>query len=195
MMKRFLLIASVLLALTTSAVADDVQGIFYNPATGGVSASTRANGMIGVAPAPQTLTQAQATKLGLMSYTSTGTYNGGGAPTLTLSAGGGTLSSVIRAVFLPYQTMDGNWRLKMNCAVLLSTVSRTTAQIAINGVSFNSTSGYNQPVPGIVNPIFAIESYANGTSNVIEFDYSTSTTNDHYWSGDVELASKPTWAY
>lgn len=142
------------------------------------------------------LSDAQATRLGLKQYLHGTTYNGGIAPTVTLNAGGGSLSGVQRAVFMPYQMQDGTWRLKFNVAVVLDAVSRTQVSIAVNGITSKNAAATQ-----------AICAFGNNTSAYVALQGVDANTNILYWhgastsatnfrfSGDIELDSKPTWAY
>lgn len=133
------------------------------------------------------------TKLGIMPYSHGTTYNGGNAPTITLTAGGGTLSSVSRSKFMPYQMADSTWRLRFNFRVAVSSTSRTTAQFTIAGTVFQN--GFNQAVSGFANTEIAPTSYTGINDGTITIDHAASTTTSYHFSGDVELESKPTWAY
>lgn len=122
------------------------------------------------------------------------TYNGGNAPTLTLTAGGGTLDTVALAHFTPYQVQGGGWRLRFSVAVVLSSATRTTATLNVAGVTtFNASQAI------VAGPIALVVAQSIGrmgaSSGDIIFLYSSSTTTSHAASGDVALASKPTWAY
>jgi hypothetical protein len=134
------------------------------------------------------------TALGLMQYAHGTTYNGGNAPTVTLTAGGGTLSSVTRAVFVPYQMADGSWRMKFNVYCLLSSLSRSAVTLNISGVTIKS--GFAQPVVGYVAGTGIPPRTRVETTGNIQFDLSAAVVLDAAASsGDVELNSKPTWAY
>lgn len=87
------------------------------------------------------LPDAVATEFGAKVYSHGGSYNSSLAPTVTLSAGGGSLSSVRLADFIPYRSEDGGWRMKFNVNVSLSSTSRTQIQLAIAGVSFLTVTG------------------------------------------------------
>jgi hypothetical protein len=132
------------------------------------------------------------TKMGLMSYSHGTTYNGGNAPTVSYIAGGGT-ATINRCVFVPYQMADGTWRLKFNIDTSLSSANRTTMTLQINGVvSAASTQAVTGFVTGTAVPPRAI---FTASSNQITFDLASSLIDSLRVSGDVELASKPSWAY
>lgn len=140
------------------------------------------------------------TKLGLMLYQHGTTYNGGIAPTITLTGGGGTLSSIGYSSFIPYQLTDGSWRMRFNFHVLVSTTSRTSSTYTINGVTFaTTTGGVGIPVAGgsfngAVSPS-ANGAYAASAASTVSATHSSGSTNEYGFSGDVPLGSKPTWAY
>jgi hypothetical protein len=138
------------------------------------------------------LDNASSTRLGLKQYLHGTTYNGGNAPTVTLTAGGGTLSSVDRAVFVPYQMQDGTWRVRINIKVTTSATARTQIQLTTSGLTYSSTT---QTISGVVgSATFApYASYVAGS--VVVVDFVNSSLQVFIVSGDVELASKPTWAY
>lgn len=145
----------------------------------------------GLLPASNSnLDDATATRLGLKQYLHGTTYNGGIAPTVTLGAGGGTLSSVDLASFVPYQTQDGSWRLKFNIAVTVSSAARTLAALDVVGISV----GTLQAAYGLSSssPLLAT-SYVSGAR--FQIDHSSTTTTKYYFSGEAALSSKPTWAY
>ena len=154
------------------------------------------SGVAGIFPALNTeLDNVTATRLGLKQYLHGTTYNGGNAPTVTYTSGGGTLSAVNRAVFIPYQSQDGTWRLKLNGNITLSSASRTEVQFTINGVT--SIALY-QAIPGSAgdgtNPYLIIAA-VKPSSGVVDIACASATTTIYYFAGDIELASKPTWAY
>lgn len=142
------------------------------------------------------LDNVMATRLGHKVYShGAGPYNNASAPTITLSTGGGTLTTVYVGDFIPYQMQDGNWRMKFNINVLLSGTSRTGVALAINDVSFfNAQSG--QAIsggPGSNTAGFQV--LADSSANTVSIVYAMTSTSQHYFSGDVRLASKPNWAY
>lgn len=143
-----------------------------------------------------TLDNASATRLGLKPYVHGTSYNGSVAPTVTLSGGGGSLSSVPLAEFIPYQLQDGTWHCKLTMQISVSSTSRTTANIAVNGLTFASVGGNGQAVAGWEDS-GSTAKYAVAKSNSGTFEIAHAATNStaYYIMGDVKLASKPTWAY
>ena len=142
---------------------------------------------------PTALSDAAATRAGLKSYSHGTTYNGGIAPTVILSSGAGSLSTVDFSEFIPYQMQNGSWRLKFNLSVTLSTTARTEVGIAINGVTY--PSGYAQLTQGWANRIALTYGRSKAQSTTFFLEHASDTTASYYFGGDVALASKPTWAY
>jgi hypothetical protein len=143
------------------------------------------------------LDNASATRLGLKQYLHGTTYNGGNAPTVTYNGGGGSVSSVPRAVFIPYQMQDGTWRLKFNMQVQFSSTSRTQASIAVAGITTKNVSNYFQGITGSQDTAagYMAIAYTDVNSNIMYVLHATATTVGYRFAGDIELESKPTWAY
>jgi hypothetical protein len=158
-----------------------------------VDAGTILSGTVGAArlPAPSAYADAEATRMGLKQYVHGTNYNSGISPTVT-----GTNWTNVFATFIPYQLSDGTWRMKFN---LNGTTSAATASLSlsVNGLLFkvlesqavsvtqlDTTGGTKWTVLGrtILN------------TNQIQLVYNLAVFN-HSASGEVELASKPTWAY
>ena len=130
------------------------------------------------------LDNATATQLGLKQYLHGTTYNGGIAPTVT----GATV--ITRAVFIPYQTQGSEWRLR--CNMDLNVSSGTSQTITINGVVFKS--GINGAMAFSANVVTAAILHSDSAAATISCTFASAITNLRI-SGDVELNSKPTWAY
>jgi len=147
--------------------------------------SNAATGPSSVPLLPTQMTNAQATALGLKIYQHGTTYNNGIAPTV------GGVVSVQQGQFIPYQMQDGSWRMKFN--VGYTQASSTTYDFTINGVEF-ITPG--QAVSVNFNGGASTLSYSmtNTSGNTIILRGSANLTQPSV-SGDVRLASKPTWAY
>jgi hypothetical protein len=145
-------------------------------------------------PDPTTYTDAKATKLGLKQYLHGSSYNGGFSPTVSLYAGSGTLT-VNRALFIPYQMQDGTWRMKLTIKVSTS-VNNSTLSIAINGITFKNILEHYQPLTVMSDtniPYTSSGSVSPGNSFLS--CYTATATSGFRVSADVELESKPTWAY
>lgn len=141
------------------------------------------------------LDNATATQLGLKSYYHGTTYNGGNAPTVSNAQAG---FSHVRSVFIPYQMQDGTWRMKFN--INFSYTSTSVANLSntnINGVVFAAEGA--QAVTGATNSgtgNVGINCWASDNTNTISYYHNATYTNAKALiSGDVELESKPTWAY
>lgn len=136
-----------------------------------------------------------ATRLGFKEYVHGTTYNGGSAPTVTLFSGGGTLTTVNYAGFYPYQTQSGGWRCRFNLNVTVSSTSRTSLSLAVNGLVSHAT--IDQAFSAVANTAAAVTNGSNTTNNTGRFtmNHQTATATNYGFSGDIALASKPTWAY
>jgi hypothetical protein len=146
----------------------------------------------GLMPATNTnLDNASATRLGLKAYAHGGSYVSGLAPTIALSSGGGTLSSVTGSSFIPYQMQDGNWRMRFNFRVVVSSTARTIADFTVVGITYKNAGDLSlSSYTGVISNAFAV-----ANSNTLEVFHSSTSTTFYAVSGDVDLASKPTWAY
>ena len=143
------------------------------------------NAVDGLMPASNaSLSDATATRLGLKQYLHGTTYNGGNAPTVS--------GTVIRAVFSPYQTQGGSWRLKFNICTNLTITS--SPSITVNGVVFRNTTNYFQAVSFSGANAAAGSIYVTPNSNIIS-GLTTADITSFSVSGDVELESKPSWCY
>lgn len=145
--------------------------------------------------APASLANASSTILGQKEYFHGTTYSGGNAPTVTLISGGGTLTTVNRAVFIPYQMQSSTWRMRFNMNMTVSSTLRTGATFGINGVTFQAT--VDQEVAGGVETAAALINSSNTTNNTsnVTVSHASAAGTAYLMSGDVELASKPTWAF
>ena len=159
-----------------------------------VDAGTILSGTVASArlPAPSAYANADATRMGLKQYLHGTTYNGGIAPTVSYISGGGT-ATINRCTFVPYQLQDGGWRVKFNIDVSLSATTRTAVAVQINGITAaNATQAVVGFLTGSVVPPRAV---LGSASNQITCDFASNIIDSIRLSGDVELASKPTWAY
>lgn len=138
---------------------------------------------------PTAMSDSTATRMGRKTYLHGTTYAGGNAPTVAYTVNSGLV--VERALFIPYQMQDGEWRLKFQIEV--SGNNATNHTMSVDGVLFKNVSGYDQAVTARA-PSTTTNAYANDNTNQIIFSYSSATTVAGVF-GDVELESKPTWAY
>ena len=157
----------------------------------------------GLMPASNSnLDDASATRLGLKQYLHGTAYSGGSSPTLngpyiTCNQAG---FSVVRGVTVPYQVQDGTWRLRISfVATITATSSAINTTVGINGVTFKNLTNYYQALSG-GNAGTSLgnfqRSITNPNTGQIFFDTAAGTSVTIIMvSGDVELDSKPTWAY
>ena len=146
------------------------------------------------------LDNATATQMGLKQYLSDKTgaandiaYNGGNKATLSSAQGGFTPA---RAVLIPYQTQDGSWRLKFNIYYAFTSATITSVAVSINGTVFKNVSFYYQAVSVVASTSSTIQhAYVTANTGTITVVAASSTQTGFGVSGDVELDSKPTWAY
>jgi hypothetical protein len=131
------------------------------------------------------------TKLGLMQYLGGSTYNGGVALTVTSSVS--PTSSFYK--FIPYQLADGSWRMRFNIGLVFS-ASQTSGSLTVTGVTFKSNGAIAYQSASVANSSApaAVQGIYDNTANTIRF-FSSAGANNWGISGDVELDSKPTWAY
>lgn len=129
------------------------------------------------------LSDSQATMMGLKQYLHGTTYNGGNAPTV------GGVTSVTKGVFIPYQMQDGSWRLKFN---IYCNPGGASATATVNGITFTTYQAGCAHDPSN-NNTWSFAGCINNT-NQISIRSGTSTGALSF-SGDVEITSKPTWAY
>lgn len=142
---------------------------------------------------PTGLTDSQATALGMKQYVAGNTYANGVTFNITSAAAGFSLT---RFVAIPYQLSDGTWRMKYNGMVQYSSDSAEKV-FTCTGVTTKNISPYYQ----IVNVAFLDGVQANVKYGYWDFNASTfrirSVAAETYAivQGDIELESKPTWAY
>lgn len=118
------------------------------------------------------------------------TYNG---VSLTIM---GTNYVSTRAVFIPYRTVDGVWRMRINTRGGVSSGTITSIDLTVSGVLFNGTfaaQGCAAMVSGAA-PYTAAAEARSDSSGLISVYFPSAATPNIRVSCDVELASKPTWA-
>lgn len=135
-----------------------------------------------------------ATRLGLKQYLHGTAYNGGLSPTITLASGGGTLTSITRGVFIPYQSQDGSWRVKFNVAAVVSSATRTSAEFAVAGLVAKNLGGLAQAFSAN-DTNTNMFGYTSANSGSLTCKHASATTAFYSLSGEMDLESKPTWAY
>ena len=132
------------------------------------------------------LDNATATQLGLKTYLHGTTYNGGNAPTVT----GMTIT---RALFMPRQMQDGTWWVKV--AIAGSQTANSSVTLSINGLLFKNLASYYQAVSVWWGTNQGMRANVFPNTNQIEADLASGTGTFVSLIGDLELDSKPTWAY
>jgi len=96
------------------------------------------------------------------------------------------------AVGIPYQTIDGSWRLIFNVSGTFD--ANTSYDLNFAGVVWETTASNQQVVTFQTYGVDNVRIYCNTnpTTGTI-LTRGASVTNGH-WSGDILLVSKPTWA-
>lgn len=138
------------------------------------------------------LDDATATRLGLKQYLHGTTYSGGNAPTVTSAQAGFAVS---RATFVPYQMQDGTWRLKLNINASFTTATLTTYSLSINGITTSSSVQSVTSSTDAGTGISPKSAFIANSSNTISVYFASFSESYALISGDIELVSKPTWAY
>ena len=181
--------------MTSSALTGNTSGLASATSPGLVGTSTQTFAGVktfqdGLVFASSSLSNAQATIMGLKQYLHGTTYNGGIAPTVTCPQAG---FSVSKAVFIPYQLQDLIWRCKIQMFATFTSATITSINLSVNGLA---SPAVQIGVGSLSGTIVAIQTYSNsGGSNVITISVPSSTTSGVYCYLDIELSSKPTWAY
>ena len=112
----------------------------------------------------------------------------------------GSNVSGVSAKAVPYKMIDGTWRMKFNIFYNLGTYNINERTISISGVTFAS---FDQAVVVTHHdntgwlPSGPIGVFADASTSILNFRGQVSAWNwigSERVSGDVELASKPTWA-
>jgi hypothetical protein len=150
-----------------------------------VDAGTILSGTVGAArlPAPSAYSDAEATRMGLKIYRAGVAYNGGNTITATGTTG------ITYSSFIPYQMQDGTWRLKIN--ITSNTSAATTTSVVFSSISAISAS-----------QALSVGNYGTGFGGTLDNTgglrlngYAPTSVTSWYMSADIELASKPAWAY
>lgn len=137
------------------------------------------------------LSNVDATLLGLKQYLHGVAYNAGIQP--TVSSGDIASLVVVRAVFMPYKIQSAGWRMRFN--IVTTSASDAGGTVNTNGVVFKNVAGYFQAVL-LSNDGLATSTIAFAKPNTDGIEVNTGANLiDWNFSGDVELESKPTWAF
>lgn len=148
----------------------------------------------GLMIAPTGLSDVAATMYGLKAYHHGTNYNGGNAPTITLSGGPGSLSSVEQCDIFPFQDQQGNWFANLSIRVTLSTTTRTEADIAIAGIDFEIEQAIMASHPSSSTAVHG--NCRTQSGGQLRSRHGSASTNVYsYAASALALVSKPTWAY
>jgi len=134
-----------------------------------------------------------ATRMGLKTYYIGQTYNGGSGPGVSATGWSNSYGA-----FIPYQMQDGIWRLRINFTGSFTGQANTNAT-SLTAIGFTVAStrqciAINDQ--NIQNGRAATASFNGGSSTLqILFSANISINVEYAFSGDIELASKPSWAY
>ena len=148
---------------------------------------------------PIGLDDVTATRVGLKQYNIGTAYNGGITPAIGIV--GATLSGSA-GILMPYQLADSTWRLKFNFDF------STTGTVAFNSITVG-LSGITSGNTGVLGYLaISVASGSGGcygsagmvknttsTNNLIFITGVATVAGTWLFSGDVPLASKPTWAF
>ena len=141
---------------------------------------------VSTATMPTSMTDAEATRLGLKVYSHGTTYTGSpNSPTVTGNAG----FSHIGSSFIPYQVQSGSWRLRLN--ISYSQNSSSNADVLVAGILPLRDSALSA-AHNAAETFLMARTIAGSNQLVVRAGVATTT---FCVSGDVELASKPTWAF
>jgi hypothetical protein len=95
-----------------------------------------------------------------------------------------------RAIAIPYQTLDGAWRMQFNLSA--SITSSTAAKFSITGITTKNDSNYFQVLATLGT---GVGGYAYMDPNNSKITWASETPYSNLVvNGDIELDSKPTWA-
>ena len=186
--------------MSSSAITGNTSGLASatSPGLVGITTQTFAGKKTfqdGLAFTSASLSDEQATILGLKQYLHGTTYNGGNAPTVTSALAG---FAAVRALFIPYQLQDGAWRVRLNLSGTYTLTNFTGTTVTIAGLTFKGIASNVQTLSVQINNAAAANfafSTVNGTSVISISTNGASNSNTLCIAGDVELNAKPTWAY
>ncbi len=140
------------------------------------------------------LTDEDATRLGLKEYSHGTAYKSGNIPEITLTSGVGTLSSVSGCTFIPIQMQDGSWQVRFMGRCDVSSIARTGATFSIAGLTFADRTRY-EIAGGVTGSILNECQSVNNTSTFVYIHASATTDRYNFASGFIPLSAKPLWAY
>lgn len=124
-------------------------------------------------------------------YITGSTYTNGG---ISVSSNRPGLAST-RSVLVPYQTLEGTWRMTTNCVFTFTSGTTTVVTFTFTGLTFKNTATYFQAASGSTSTTASFN-YVTTTPNTgtVECSIVSSTQSTIAFSADFELDSKPTWA-
>lgn len=167
-----------------------VDKILFDPITKGLKMFSRGGANV-FSTSPDGMSDELATKLGLKVYQAGTLYNNGISPTIT-----GTNWTTVLGLFIPKMMNDGTWRCAFNIYGQ-QTNGSATKTISINGLTWKNHAAEfavytNQSSD---NTSYSIVMVANPNTGNITTLWNSS--NNLSWSacGELDLNSKPTWAY
>ena len=100
--------------------------------------------------------------------------------------------AVVRAVGIAYADSTGKWRLRINIDGTITSATKTTITIDVTSVAFK-TGAVQYFTGGVGGLTGQAQLYCSGGTNIIAVFPST-TTDELFISGDVELNAEPAWA-
>ena len=167
-----------------------VDRLRLDPLNGGAVVPEASSTGAGLLPPPTLMSDELATAIGHKAYYHGTSYNGGNAPTVT-STGGAFTSEY--AQFIPYQLQDGTWRMRFTAQFYYS-IATSTPVFSVNGILAPSSiyQRVNCALGGFASATGGMD--FNQNSNNFQVHNASSATH-FFFSGDVVLASKPSWAY
>jgi hypothetical protein len=103
----------------------------------------------------------------------------------------GTGWTTTRAVGVPYQTINGVWRMKFNMYGTIASGTRSGLSVNVTGV----VSAYAQAISALTDnaSLSFYRAYSGASTNLLDFSHASGTTTTYFYSGDIELASKPSF--
>lgn len=112
----------------------------------------------------------------------------------TPSVSGSITYTVVRGVLVPYQTLEGSWRLRFNIYGTVASGARTSYTLTFSGVTFKNVANYYQACDCYHVGTEVGICYASPNTGDVTVNHVSNTVTFYGFSGDVELNGKPTWA-
>jgi len=179
--------------MNNMAVKPIIQNSTLTDENGVTALSVATGGAVTLNMDVTNLSDAAATKLGLKQYRHGTNYNGGNAPTLSSAQGG---FSVNHSSLIPYQMQDGGWRMRFNISVGITSAAISQIIVAVNGIVAKSGATYQTGSAACNITVSYPRVLVGGNANEITLNWPAAVTTSYISIiGDIELESKPTWAY